>query len=60
MMGGVWVGLLVVMSLLTGGCRAMVREYFLAAEEVDWDYASTGRNLIDPQQQRSEPDEYPS
>ncbi|XP_041369920.1 hephaestin-like protein [Gigantopelta aegis] len=55
-----WLYCLCVTSLLSldiQTCRGSKREYFLAAEHVDWDYAPSGKNLVNPQQQ-SEADEY--
>jgi FtsP/CotA-like multicopper oxidase with cupredoxin domain len=36
----------VVIALVTGCFAAQIREYFLAAEDVSWDYAPSGRNLM--------------
>ncbi|WAR20265.1 HEPHL-like protein [Mya arenaria] len=34
--------------LLVARSRARIRHYFIAAVEVDWDYAPSGRNLVGP------------
>eukprot|EP01134_Creolimax_fragrantissima_P003242 CFRG3242T1 len=36
----------VLLSLFTQSVTAIVRTYYIAAEEIDWDYASTGTNLL--------------
>ncbi len=38
-------------ALLPGGA-ALTRVYYIAAVEMDWNYAPTGRNIINPQAQR--------
>ncbi|XP_048258570.1 hephaestin-like protein [Haliotis rufescens] len=42
-------GLLVL--TLVPGCRAVERVFYIAAVEREWDYAPTGRNIINPQDQ---------
>jgi hypothetical protein len=38
--------LLVVLLALAGLSAAKVREHFIAADEVEWNYAPTGTNLV--------------
>ena len=33
-------------ALLHGGCPSRTREYFIAAVEMDWNYAPTGFNNV--------------
>lgn len=43
------VGLILVLWLMAIPVNATVREYWVTAEKVNWDYAPTGKNLIMPE-----------
>jgi FtsP/CotA-like multicopper oxidase with cupredoxin domain len=43
-----WLGLLLVTLPAAAARPGVVREYWIAAERVQWNYAPSGKNLIDP------------